>query len=147
LPQEDYLPDKSQIVELTAHVVAAYVEKHPVAPATLPELIVGISEALANLGHAAEPTAPELVPPVNPKRTVRPDYIISLEDGKQYKSLKRHLSVRGLTPQEYRQKWGLPADYPMVAQSYAAARSNLAKKMGLGRKPKPAPKRGRGKGA
>jgi predicted transcriptional regulator len=142
------LPDKSHIVELTAHVVAAYVEKHPVAPATLSELIVGVSDAFTNLGYAAEPKASELVPPVNPKRTVRPDYIISLEDGKQYKSLKRHLSVRGLTPQEYRQKWGLPADYPMVAQSYAAARSALAKKMGLGRKstPNPAPKRGRGKG-
>jgi predicted transcriptional regulator len=140
------LPDKSQIVELTAHVVAAYVEKNPVAPATLPELIVGVSGAFTNLGHAAEPKASELVPPVNPKRTVRPDYIISLEDGKQYKSLKRHLSVRGFTPEEYRQKWNLPADYPMVAPTYAAARSELAKKMGLGRKPKAAPKRGRGKG-
>jgi hypothetical protein len=81
------------------------------------------------------------VPPVKSKRSVQPDYIIPLEDGKKDKSLKRHPSVRGLTPEEYRQKWDLPRDYPMVAPNYAAARSQLAKKMGLGRKPKPAPNR------
>ena len=82
-----------------------------------------------------------LTPAVNPKKSVHPDYIISLEDGKRFKSLKRHLATHyGLTPDEYRRKWGLPADYPMVAPNYAAARSELAKKIGLGRKPAPKPK-------
>jgi predicted transcriptional regulator len=78
---------------------------------------------------------------VNPKRSVFPDFIISLEDGKKYKSLKRHLGVRGLTPDEYRKKWTLPADYPMVAPNYSDARSKLAKAMGLGRKPVASPAR------
>jgi predicted transcriptional regulator len=91
---------------------------------------------------------------VNPKRSVHDDYIVCLEDGKKFKSLKRHLSTHyDMSPEQYREKWKLPADYPMVAPSYAAARSSLAKKMGLGRKPKeaaapaPAPKRGRKKAA
>ena len=128
---------KSPIAELSASIVAAYVEKHKVAPATLPELIDAVSGALAGLGQPAAPdqtAEPKLVPPVNPKRSVFPDFIISLEDGKQYKSLKRHLGVRGLTPAAYRQKWNLKPDYPMVAPNYAAARSALAKSMGLGRK-------------
>jgi predicted transcriptional regulator len=86
-----------------------------------------------NLGNG-KTAEPELVPPVNPKRTVHCDYIISLEDGKKYKTLRRHLGIRGLTPEAYRQKWSLAADYPMVAPGYAAARSELAKAMGLGKK-------------
>jgi predicted transcriptional regulator len=129
-----------KVAELTAHIVAGYVEKNPVSAASLPDLIVTVGATLAGLGTPAEAAAPELVPPVNPKRSVHADYIISLEDGKKYKSLRRHLGVRGLTPEEYRQKWNLKSDYPMVAPAYAAARSELAKKMGLGRKAKAEPK-------
>jgi predicted transcriptional regulator len=139
------LPNKSELAELTSRIVAGYVENNPVSPGMLPELIVSVAGSLSNLGQVAEPSALELIPPVNPKRTVRPDYIISLEDGKKYKSLKRHLSAHGLTPEEYRRKWNLRPDYPMVASNYAAARSELAKKTGLGRKPKTAPGRGRTK--
>ena len=133
---------KSQIAELTAVFVSAYVENNPISPSALPELIASVSGSLSRLGNGAATPAADPVPPVNPKRTVRADYIISLEDGKKYKSLKRHLGVRGLTPDEYRTKWNLPATYPMVAPNYAAARSELAKKLGLGRKAKPAAKRG-----
>lgn len=128
------MPD--QLAELTAHIVGAYAENNPVAPSALPDLIANVAASLATLGQPAKPSAPALTPPVNPKRTVQADFIISLEDGKPYKSLKRHLGVRGLTPEEYRAKWNLPADYPMVAPNYAAARSQLAKKLGLGRKAK-----------
>lgn len=131
------------VAELTAHIVAAYVEKNPLAPGSLPELIASVSGSLQNLGKPAKAPEPELVPPVNPKRSVFPDFLISLEDGKRYKSLKRHLGTRGLTPDEYRRKWNLPADYPMVAPTYAAMRSQLAKSMGLGRKRGSAGGRGR----
>lgn len=130
----------NHLAEVTAHIVAGYVEKNPVAPGALPDLIANVASSLANLGQVARPVEPELVPPVDPKRTVRPDYIISLEDGKKYKSLKRHLGVRGLSPEEYRKKWNLPPNYPMVASDYSAARSALAKASGLGRKPKAVPK-------
>lgn len=129
-------PNSGAHAELTAHIVAAYVENNAVAPTALPELIARVSQALATLDNPPAPAAASLVPAVNPKRSVFPDYIICLEDGKQFKSLKRHLNVHyDLTPEQYRQKWNLPADYPMVAPAYAAARSALAKKMGLGRKP------------
>ncbi|WP_352765893.1 MucR family transcriptional regulator [Mesorhizobium sp. M0589] len=89
--------------------------------------------------HEPKQPSPEQKPAVNPKRSVFPDYIISLEDGRQYKSLKRHLATsHGSTPDEYRTKWGLPKDYPMVAPSYSATRSALAKSLGLGRKPQDA---------
>ena len=137
-----------QNIELTAEIVSAYVSNNPVPAAELPAFIASVHSALVTLGT---PSAPEpekaQKPAVNPKKSVFPDYIISLEDGKHYKSLKRHLMANfGLTPEEYRIKWGLPSDYPMVAPSYAAARSALAKQMGLGRKAseKKAPK-GRGK--
>ncbi|TGT92495.1 transcriptional regulator, partial [bacterium M00.F.Ca.ET.155.01.1.1] len=93
--------------------------------------------ALGRVGGSSEqPSAEKQKPAVNPKRSVHDDYIVCLEDGKKFKSLKRHLSTdHGLTPDEYRAKWGLPADYPMVAPSYSATRSALAKSSGLGRKP------------
>ena len=105
--------------------------------ADLPGLIASVYGALNGLGQASEPApaVPEkLVPPVSIKKSVTDDYLISLEDGKQYQSLKRHLAKRGLTPDEYRAKWSLPADYPMVAPGYARKRSDLARSIGLGRK-------------
>ncbi|MDX8495297.1 MucR family transcriptional regulator [Mesorhizobium sp. VK22B] len=129
---------RSQLIELTADIVSAYVSKNAVPVASLPELIESVNSSLSKIGGPAEPETPALVPAVNPKRSVFPDYIICLEDGKKFKSLKRHLGVHyGLTPDEYREKWGLKSDYPMVAANYAASRSQLAKSMGLGRKSAP----------
>lgn len=103
----------------------------------LPNLIASVHTALAGTGKS-EPAAPPLVAAVPVKKSVTPDYIISLEDGRKFRSLKRHLRTNhDLSPDEYRQKWGLPSDYPMVAPNYAAARSQLAKKLGLGRKRAP----------
>jgi predicted transcriptional regulator len=134
--------------ELTAHIVSAYVANNSVPAADLPDLIATVHQAVSGLSQpkalAVEPQAPA----VNPRRSVHPDYIISLEDGKRFKSLKRHLMTHyGMSPEEYRSKWNLPTDYPMVAPNYAAARSELAKKMGLGRKRsvKVKPKRSRRK--
>ncbi|MBT1159811.1 MucR family transcriptional regulator [Aminobacter anthyllidis] len=142
------------LIELTAHVVSAYVSNNPVPVGELPGLIGQIHIALKGTAGSAAPEKPEALKPAVPiRKSVMPDYIVSLEDGKKFKSLKRHLATHyGLTPDEYRAKWGLPADYPMVAPNYAAARSALAKTMGLGRKPKepetPAPaKRPRKKAA
>ena len=138
-------------LELTADIVSAYVSNNAVPAGELASLIAGISASLSKLGGAVEAEPSSLVPAINPKRSVHDDYIVCLEDGKKFKSLKRHLAAHhGLTPNEYRAKWGLPADYPLVAPNYSAYRSATAKKMGLGRKPKappapePAPaKRGR----
>ena len=124
-------------VELTAEVVAAYVAHNAVQKADIPALIASVHASLAGLGSSAAPVQAERpVPPVSIKKSVGDDYIISMEDGRRYKSLKRHLSGRGLSPAEYREKWGLPYDYPMVAPSYARQRSELAKSMGLGRQPR-----------
>jgi predicted transcriptional regulator len=121
------------VIDQTAGIVAAFVANNPVPAASLPELIASTYSALVALTQPAPAPAPEkLVPPVPIKKTITPDAIISLEDGQPYKSLKRHLTSRGLTPDAYRQKWGLPADYPMVAPNYAAKRSELAKALGLG---------------
>lgn len=126
---------KIDILGLTAHIVSAYVENNKVPTTGLPDLIASVNNSILALDKpAAEPVEAQQ-PAVNPKRSVFPDYIICLEDGKKFKSLKRHLSVDfGLSPEEYRAKWGLPADYPMVAPNYAAARSQLARTLGLGRK-------------
>ena len=126
--------DASQplLVATTANLVAAYVQRNAVPAADLPRLIADVHGALAGLGRPVEPVAEALVPPVPIRKTVTPDAIISLEDGKPYRTLKRHLAGRGLTPDAYRQKWGLPDDYPMVAATYAAQRSDLAKAAGLG---------------
>jgi predicted transcriptional regulator len=122
-------------VELTADVISAYVARNSVSASALPDIISSVHAALTALSAPAPaPEAAKPVPAVPIKKSVTPDYLISLEDGRRYKSLKRHLRGRGLTPAEYRTKWGLPADYPMVAPNYAATRSELAKSMGLGRK-------------
>ncbi|MEI9425737.1 MucR family transcriptional regulator [Mesorhizobium sp. Cs1299R1N1] len=124
------------LIELTAEVVSAYVSNNPVPVGELPALIGQVHIALKGTIGGPVAVPEELTPAVPIRKSVTPDYIISLEDGKKFKSLKRHLSTHyGLTPDEYRAKWGLPADYPMVAPNYAAARSALAKTMGLGRKP------------
>lgn len=122
-------------IEMAAGIVAAYVGANSVPATDLPVLIQNVYRSLATLGDSNVQTAPpaELVPAVSPKKSITPDYLICLEDGKKFKSLKRHLRVRyGLSPEQYRTKWGLPADYPMVAPNYAKARSELAKEMGLG---------------
>ncbi|MGF3025563.1 MucR family transcriptional regulator [Methylobacterium aquaticum] len=127
------MPDTTDLYALAAGIVAAYVSNNAVPVSDLPDLIASVHGALAKLGAPAEPEVIRPVPPVPLKKTVTPDYLISLEDGRQYRTLKRHLAGRGLTPEEYRQKWGLPPDYPMVAPNYAAQRSDLAKRSGLGR--------------
>jgi len=124
------------LAELTADVVSAYVSNNPVPATDLPGLISEIHSALGKtLNGAVEEVQEKPRPAVNPKRSVTDDYIICLEDGQKFKSLKRHLmSHYSMTPEEYREKWGLAADYPMVAPAYAAQRSKLAREMGLGRK-------------
>jgi predicted transcriptional regulator len=117
-------------VELTGDIVSAYVAANNIQRSELPGLIADVHSALTNLGKP--PAEPKAEPPVPIKQTIKPDYIISLEDGKRYKSLKRHLSSRGITPVQYREKWGLRPDYPMVAPNYSKARSELAKALGLG---------------
>src|ERR1700747_1506091 len=120
--------------DLAAEIVSAYVAKNSVRPADLPSLIVDIHKALSSTHAGTVVPEPEaLTPAVTPKKSVQPDYIVCLEDGKKFKSLKRHLRTHyDLSPEQYREKWGLPHDYPMVAPNYAEARSDLAKKMGLG---------------
>ena len=120
-------------IELASDIISAYVSKNNVPVGELPALIQSVHATLGGLGKSTEPEPVKLTPLMPIKKTVTPDHIISLEDGKAYKSLKRHLTTRGLTPAEYRQKWGLPPDYPMVAANYAAQRSELAKSIGLGR--------------
>ena len=124
----------SNYIELAADIVSAYVSNNTVAPGDLPALIRDVHSALLRI--QAAPPAPAAEPPkpaVNARRSVHDDYIICLEDGKKYKSLKRHLRTQyNMTPEQYRDKWALPPDYPMVAPNYAKARSALAKEMGLG---------------
>lgn len=122
------------MVSLAADIVSVYVAKNSVPASELPALIAATHTALTNLGAPTAPVQAEKpTPPVPIRKTVTPDYLISLEDGRQYKSLKRHLTSRGMTPEQYRQKWGLPRDYPMVCETYAKSRSELAKSIGLGR--------------
>ncbi|WP_345892473.1 MucR family transcriptional regulator [Mesorhizobium amorphae] len=124
------------LLALTADIVAAYVQKNATPVADLPDLIASVNSALRGIVQPPAPSESELVPAVNRKRSVFPDHIICLEDGKRFKSLKRHLRGQyGLTPEGYRAKWGLGPDYPMVAPNYAARRSVIAKSAGLGRKP------------
>ncbi|KXV76641.1 MucR family transcriptional regulator [Gluconobacter sp. LMG 31484] len=118
---------------LTADIVESYVSAHEVPVEQIPELIRTVHAALASAGQPPEPEPVELVPAVNPKRSVFEDHIICLEDGKKLKLLKRHLkSAYNLTPNEYRAKWGLPSDYPMTAPAYSRHRTDLAHKIGLG---------------
>jgi predicted transcriptional regulator len=142
---------QNDLPQLTAELVASYVSNNSVHVNDLPNLISSVHAALSSLGEPKAHEPEKLNPPVSIRKSIGDDYLISMEDGRRYKSLKRHLSGRGLSPQQYRQKWGLPSDYPMVAPAYARQRSELAKALGLGRKreeaPAPAPKRGRKKTA
>jgi predicted transcriptional regulator len=127
--------EQSSKLELTVSIVSAYVAKNSVPVTKLADLVASVHDSLGKLGNGPQPEEVALVPAVPVKKSVTPDYIVSLEDGRKFKSLKRHLSSQhGLTPEQYRTKWGLPADYPMVAPNYAATRSALARTMGLGRK-------------
>ncbi len=121
-------------IELTADIVSAYVSNNSVTASEIPLLINQVHAALVRVSGGQADASPELLKPAIPvKKSVTPEYIVCLEDGKKFKSLKRHLRTQyGMTPEQYRDKWGLPADYPMVAPNYAAARSELAKQMGLG---------------
>jgi predicted transcriptional regulator len=128
---------KTSLVELASQIVAAYVGKNTVQQSELPKLIADVHRALeqAASGGAAKDEQVEAKPAVNVKKSITPDYLICLEDGKKFKSLKRHLRTHfNLTPEQYREKWGLPPDYPMVAPNYANSRSKLARDMGLGQK-------------
>jgi len=121
-------------VELAADIVSAYVSNNSVATSDLPSLIGEIHSALVRISNGVLETPSESLKPAVPiKKSITPDYIICLDDGKKFKSLKRHLRTQyNMTPEEYRERWNLPAEYPMVAPNYAQARSQLAKKMGLG---------------
>lgn len=134
------------VVDLVAGIVSAFVSHNSVPTSELPALIASTHAALIGLGKEQAPVVEEkLVPAVPIKKSITPDYLVCLEDGKKFKSLKRHLrTAYDLSPDQYRAKWGLPSDYPMVAPAYAEARSNLAKKMGLGnQRRKTSPARGR----
>jgi predicted transcriptional regulator len=133
----DILEPKRGIIDLTADIVAAYVAKNNVAQTELPRLINDVHRALSGISTdaSAREDVAEIRPAVTIKKSITAEYLICLEDGKKFKSLKRHLrSHYNLSPEQYREKWGLAADYPMVAPSYAQARSSLAKRMGLGRR-------------
>ncbi len=131
------MPENEQssgLLQHTSTIVAAHVANNPIAAAELPSVIVTVHQALATLGP--EEPAPKPTPAVPIKRSVTPDYIICLEDGKKQKMLKRHLkTAHSMSPDEYRKRWGLPRDYPLVSPNYAKQRSALAKKIGLGRTP------------
>ena len=132
----DAVAEKDELVELTAEIVSAYVSNNTVVATDLPALINNVFDALKKASSTgAQPAKEELRPAVPIKKSVTSEDIICLEDGKKFKSLKRHLRTHyDLSPEEYREKWGLPHDYPMVAPNYAAARSDLAKRMGLGQR-------------
>ena len=128
------MDDKSEIIEMTADIVSAYVGNNSVSATELPSLIQSVHRALAGVSSGAEAVeAAPKEPAVPVKRSITPDHLVCLEDGRKFKSLKRHLRTKyNMSPEDYRAKWGLPKDYPMVAPNYAKARSELAKQMGLG---------------
>ena len=137
----------ADLLGLTAEIVAAHVSNNPVALGYLPNLIQDVYRTLSSVGRPVAEPEPERPQPAVPiKKSVTPEYLVCLEDGKKLKMLKRHLHTSyGLTPEQYREKWGLPPEYPMVAPNYADRRSVLAKKIGLGRvgkNPRNAPRRG-----
>jgi predicted transcriptional regulator len=140
---KDASPDRSEILALTVEIVSAYAGNNALDNAAVPDLIGSVFAKLNELSTDEQSLPETLTPAVPIKRSVTDDYIVCLEDGKKLKMLKRHLmTAYGMTPEEYRTKWGLKPNYPMVAPSYAAKRQELAKKIGLGRKPRtpePAP--------
>jgi predicted transcriptional regulator len=122
-----------KFIELTATIVSAYLTHNTVPASDIPVLISQVHSALAQVSGGGDVQPGPLKPAVPVKKSITPEYIVCLEDGKKFKSLKRHLRTQyNMTPEQYRDKWNLPADYPMVAPNYAAARSELAKQMGLG---------------
>jgi predicted transcriptional regulator len=128
------MDDRSEVIEMTADIVSAFVSNNSVPAAELPALIQSVHRALSGVSITPEvvESAPR-EPAVPVKKSVHPDFIVCLEDGRKFKSLKRHLRTKyNMSPEEYRAKWALPKDYPMVAPNYAKARSDLAKQMGLG---------------
>jgi len=127
---------QGELLELTTEIVAAHASNNSLSPGDLPQLIQDVFQTLSTVGNtSAVPEKPR--PAVSPKRSIFPDYIICLEDGKKLKMLKRHLKTAyNMTPDQYRDRWGLGSDYPMVAPNYAKHRSNLAKEIGLGTKPR-----------
>ncbi len=128
---------QSELLSLTTEIVASHVSNNMVAVGDLPQLITLVYQTLAKQGREEEKEQEKPVPAVPIKKSVTPDYIICLEDGKKLRMLKRHLKTHyNMTPEEYRRKWGLPDDYPMVAPNYAKQRSMLAKKIGLGTRPR-----------
>lgn len=134
--QDSEIQMKEMLITLTSDIVAAHVSNNDVAVADMPDLITNIYTALANLGEKVEVEVPKPQPAVAIRNSIKPDYIVCLEDGKKLKMLKRYLRTNfNMTPEEYRARWGLAADYPMVAPNYAEKRRDLAKKIGLGRKP------------
>jgi len=137
------MDEKSEIIEMTADIVSAYVGNNSVSAADLPSLIQSVHHALSGVNGAPEPVqvAPK-EPAVPVKRSIQQDFLVCLEDGRKFKSLKRHLRTKyNLSPEDYRAKWNLPKDYPMVAPNYAKARSELAKQMGLGQGGRQAPRK------
>jgi len=137
------MEERAEIIEMTADIVSAYVGNNAVGAADLPNLIQAVHRALAGVSTAAEPVevAPK-EPAVPVKRSITPEHLVCLEDGRKFKSLKRHLRTKyNMSPEDYRAKWSLPKDYPMVAPNYAKARSDLAKQMGLGQGGRQPPKK------
>lgn len=130
---ENSSADSKDVIGWTADIVASHVRNNSVAINDLPQLIRTVHDSLNGLSGGATAEKPQPAVPI--RRSVTPDYIVCLEDGRKLKMLKRHLmTAYGMTPEEYREKWGLPADYPMVAPNYAKQRSSLAKKIGLGKR-------------
>jgi predicted transcriptional regulator len=126
---------KSNPVELAAEIVAAFISNNPLPKSELPALIHAVHSAVERLAAGPESAPPQVeakTPAVPIRRSITPDFLICLDDGKRFKSLRRHLAGLGMTPAQYREKWNLPSDYPMAAPKYAAQRSALAKKIGLG---------------
>jgi predicted transcriptional regulator len=124
------------LITLTSEIVAAHVSNNSVSSDEVASLISNVYSALSGLGQVAAPEEPAREPAVSIRSSIKPDYLVCLEDGKKLKMLKRYLRTNfDMSPQEYRERWNLPADYPMVAPNYAETRRNLAKKIGLGRKP------------
>jgi predicted transcriptional regulator len=139
------MSDKAEIIELTAEIVASYVENNALATGDVPALIQSVHRALTSIASGVETVeAAPKEPAVPLRRSITPDYLVCLEDGRKFKSLKRHLRTKyNLSPEDYRAKWGLAKDYPMVAPNYAKARSDLAKQMGLGQGGRQAAKPGK----
>ena len=139
------MDDQSEIIEMTADIVSAYVGNNSVSANDLPSLIQSVHRALSGVSSGVETAEVALKEPAVPvRRSITPDYLICLEDGRKFKSLKRHLRTKyNLSPEDYRAKWGLAKDYPMVAPNYAKARSDLAKQMGLGQGGRQVTRKGR----